>query len=275
MGELNTNGKFKNFKDIGNIAEYEYEAINYLSDLEPFEGNLFWAGNFSSGSENGKSSKDGSQLRNLANAEFRIKSITFPSINLNFKEDQNLRRNFFTNITRATEMTITWIEDAYMSITKYHNDWLCNWYDVEHDCFIIGPTGKYRQLDVYLYHYMVQGDGTMKPQIIMQYKLHGLVPTAVKYPDFNREGTDSTISINYKVGKCEACYNTSDFLRENGGNAIANSADEIHNNENKQANKAWSPITKYREGSQPEISAEAHRLANAFVFDLPSDQQLI
>ena len=40
--------EFVPFKD--NIANYEYEAINYLSDLEPYEGNLFWAGNFSSGS---------------------------------------------------------------------------------------------------------------------------------------------------------------------------------------------------------------------------------
>ena len=265
--------EFNDYKD--NISNYEYEAINYLSDLEPYEGNLFWAGNFSSG----KVTLDGEggdfQKRNLANAEFRIQSVSLPSISFNFTENQNLRRNFFTGITRTTEINISWIEDAYMSISKYHNDWLCNWYDLRHDCFIIGPSGKYRKLDLYLYHYAVQKDGTMKPQIIVQYKLAGLVPTSIKYPDLNREGGNPILTISYKVGKCEAWYNKS-FLKKGNQDIVTKSSD-IFYGPNTEAQGVWSPITKSnsQNGFTGETSAEAHRLAHAFVLDLPSEGSLV
>ena len=267
--------EFVPFKD--NIANYEYEAINYLSDLEPYEGNLFWAGNFSSGSVTSSGTGGDFQKRNLANAEFRIQSISLPSVSFNFTENQNLRRNFFTGITRTTEISISWIEDAYMSISKYHNDWLCNWYDLRHDCFIVGPAGKYRKLDIYLYHYAVQEDGTMKPQIIVQYKLAGLVPTSVKYPDLNREGGNPILNINYKVGKCEAWYNP-DFLTNKSSSAgIAKNAKEIFYDASKEAQGVWSPITNSnsKNGFESSTSAEAHRLAHAFVLDLPSEGSLV
>ena len=265
--------EFVPFKD--NIANYEYEAINYLSDLEPYEGNLFWAGNFSSGSVTLDGTGGDFQKRNLANAEFRIQSISLPSISFNFTENQNLRRNFFTGITRTTEISISWIEDAYMSISKYHNDWLCNWYDLRHDCFIIGPSGKYRKLDLYLYHYAVQKDGTMKPQIIVQYKLAGLVPTSIKYPDLNREGRNPILTISYKVGKCEAWYNRS-FLKKGNQDIVTKSSD-IFYGPNTEAQGVWSPITKSnsQNGFTGETSAEAHRLAHAFVLDLPSEGSLV
>lgn len=267
--------EFVPFKD--NIANYEYEAINYLSDLEPYEGNLFWAGNFSSGSVTPDGNGSGFQKRNLTNAEFRIQSITLPSVSFNFTENQNLKRNFFTGITRTTEISISWIEDAYMSISKYHNDWLCNWYDLRHDCFIVGPAGKYRKLDIYLYHYAVQEDGTMKPQIIVQYKLAGLVPTSIKYPDLNREGSNPILNINYKVGKCEAWYNPDFLINKNSNTGIAKDAKEIFYDTAKEAQGVWSPITKSnsKNGSENTTSAEAHRLAHAFVLDLPSEGSLV
>ena len=267
--------EFVPFKD--NIANYEYEAINYLSDLEPYEGNLFWAGNFSSGSVTLDGTGGDFQKRNLANAEFRIQSISLPSVSFNFTENQNLRRNFFTGITRTTEISISWIEDAYMSISKYHNDWLCNWYDLRHDCFIVGPAGKYRKLDIYLYHYAVQEDGTMKPQIIVQYKLAGLVPTSIKYPDLNREGSNPILNINYKVGKCEAWYNPDFLTNKQSGAGIANSAKDIFYGPSKEAQGIWSPVTSSnsKNGFENTTSAEAHRLAHAFVLDLPSEGTLV
>ena len=267
--------EFVPFKD--NIANYEYEAINYLSDLEPYEGNLFWAGNFSSGSVTLDGTGGDFQKRNLANAEFRIQSISLPSVSFNFTENQNLRRNFFTGITRTTEISISWIEDAYMSISKYHNDWLCNWYDLRHDCFIVGPAGKYRKLDIYLYHYAVQEDGTMKPQIIVQYKLAGLVPTSIKYPDLNREGSNPILNINYKVGKCEAWYNPDFLTNKQSGASIANSTKEIFYGPSKEAQRIWSPVTSSnsKNGFENTTSAEAHRLAHAFVLDLPSEGTLV
>lgn len=267
--------EFVPFKD--NIANYEYEAINYLSDLEPFEGNLFWAGNFSSGAVTLNGTGGDFQKRNLANAEFRIQAISLPSVSFNFTENQNLRRNFFTGITRTTEISISWIEDAYMSISKYHNDWLCNWYDLRHDCFIVGPAGKYRKLDIYLYHYAVQEDGTMKPQIIVQYKLAGLVPTSIKYPDLNREGGNPILNISYKVGKCEAWYNPDFLTNKQSSTGIANKASEIFYGASKEAQGVWSPITNSnsQNGFENTTSAEAHRLAHAFVLDLPSEGALV
>lgn len=267
--------EFVPFKD--NIANYEYEAINYLSDLEPYEGNLFWAGNFSSGSVTLDGTGGDFQKRNLANAEFRIQSISLPSVSFNFTENQNLRRNFFTGITRTTEISISWIEDAYMSISKYHNDWLCNWYDLRHDCFIVGPAGKYRKLDIYLYHYAVQEDGTMKPQIIVQYKLAGLVPTSIKYPDLNREGSNPILNISYKVGKCEAWYNPDFLTNKQSGAGIANNAKEIFYGPSKEAQGVWSPVisSNSKNGFENTTSAEAHRLAHAFVLDLPSEGALV
>ena len=66
----------------------------------------------------------------------------------------------------------------------------------------------------------------MKPQIIVQYKLAGLVPTSIKYPDLNREGGNPILTISYKVGKCEAWYNRS-FLKKGNQDIVTKSSDKI------------------------------------------------
>lgn len=255
------NWKYNYTDEDSFLQTYDYDATNYLSDLELFEGNFFWAGNFGSGSDASKNMIK----REFDNAQFRIKAVTLPNVSLNIVDDTVLNRGFFTGITRTKTISITWIEDAYMSVSKYHHDWLSNWYDLAHDCFMTGIDGKYRMLDLYLYHYTSTSMFTPeKAQYIAKIELRGLVPQNISYPNFDHSGTgEYTRQITYTVGQCNIIYNpvfTSGMK-----------ANDVFNDKSKVAKGVWTP--------EPETagmggSSEAHRLAHSMVVDINSEGML-
>lgn len=262
---INVTGTNINFNPNDNLKQFinsfEYDEVNYLSDFEPFEGNLFWAGNFASGT-----TKGGDLVkRELDNAQFRIQSISLPSVTINYNSENTLNRTFFTGIQRSKQISITWIEDAYMSVSKYHHDWLSNWYDLAHDCFMTGLDGKYRMLDIYVYHYQSEfGTAHMDPQVILKIELRGLVPQSVDYPQLSTSGGNYTKTVTYTVGQCNIFYDKS-FVKEK-------KPTEVFNNKSETASGVWNPTLLSSPNNNP--NGEAHRLAHSMILDINSEGML-
>lgn len=148
------------FKDLMN---FQSNGVDYLYNLETKQENLFWAGNFcelnTSGDADKKKTiqtdkKSGAGFRYMADACFRIQSVDLSLPKINFEENKLTHAADFKSLDYSRVFNITWIEDVYRSIMKYHLDWiLYGWYDRPNDCLKNGPGGKFRHLEVCQWHW--------------------------------------------------------------------------------------------------------------------------
>src|SRR5574344_1396889 len=112
-------GNSGNPVSLDTLARFEYDGVNYIYDLEPAQNNLFWAGNFSSG--NGDKGGEDYKRREFSNSQFRIQSIAFNAPTLSFSSEPNVTHmEYLTGATLSKQVTITWLEDVYHSVQKYH-----------------------------------------------------------------------------------------------------------------------------------------------------------
>ena len=203
------------------FADYTTEELNnkltyfnsnlqdYLYDLEPARKNLFWAGNFIEHKSAVLLKDDSINVRPLDNAEFRIRNISIPMPQMTFDSEsqaaQTLHTSFLKNISLTKTITISWEDDAYRSIRKYHLDLFNRWYDRRKDCLRNGPDGKLRGLDIILYHYVngLNGgplDALPVPEPILLIKVRGLRP--INFPELGLDasgGKEDNLTMQYNV----------------------------------------------------------------------------
>lgn len=248
------------------LTRYEYDGVNYIYDMEPSKPNLFWAGNFSSGAPNGQTpGADDFEPRKFYNSQYRIKSISFHAPTVEVTEDPLIQHmSTIKKVTFAKEVTISWLEDVYDSVRKYHMDWLYNWYDPTTDCMICGRSGKYRRFDLVLYHEKGNTDTYDDPDIepLFLITFRGLIPTAL--PDFNFDKSgdvEQTVDISYHANFIGMYYNQS--LLENPNDM------SVYGDKKKISKVVWKPLT----GSEKE-SGEGHRLTHSITSSLYSEGRI-
>ena len=201
------------------LLTFEYDGTNYIYDLPPKQNNLFWAGNFCEiTSADTNDAVTPIANNRLENAQFRIQSVNFELPKIEYEENKILRLEYITKITVPHEVTITFLEDVYETIQQYHLKWFSNWYDRSRDCIPIGPTGKFRRLDIAKFHFinnsgLTLGQGGIQdipsPEVICVYKLRGLMPKSlvpVKVA-YGEDGNAETVSYTYSVIRASIEYN--------------------------------------------------------------------
>lgn len=255
---------------LDELTNFEYDGTNYIYDMPPAQPNLFWAGNMSSGLKGGlaDSMNDArNSPRLFHNAQFRIQSVQINGIQLQFTQDSHMtHRDYLTSITLNKDITITWLEDVYFSVKKYHMDWFNNWYDSYSDSFVTGPTGKFRQLDVVAFHYKQNKSIYEEPVVepILLIALRGLVPTKVGDFEFNAtQAGKQTVSINYKMNHAMVFYNSA--LNDGKGEA-----DPIYSQVKEQSSVVWSPII----ASSATTSDENNRILHQAHSTMPSEGRI-
>lgn len=197
-----------------NISKFNVDAIDYLYDIEPQSQNLFMVANFS------EKGNDSDAIKELYNAQFRVRNIKLPDLNFSFDIDKLTHIPVFSESEFNQDVTIEWFEDVYHSIWKYHEDWMRRWYDRTYNILRCGVAGKFRKLDLLAYHYKATSDSIFSdvvPEPIFVCTLGGLVPTSLpgqKY-DYNNDGNDEFLSISYKCARVDFRYNKK-FTNENG-----------------------------------------------------------
>lgn len=257
---------------LDELTNFEYDGTNYIYDMPPAQPNLFWAGNMSSGLYE----KDGladsmNETRNAQrlfhNAQFRIQSVQINGIQIQFTQDQYMtHRDYLTGASLNKDVTITWLEDVYFSVKKYHMDWFNNWYDSYSDSFVTGPTGKFRQLDVVAFHYKQNKSIYEEPVVepILLIALRGLVPTKVGDFDFNTSSSGKqTVTMNYKMNHAMVFYNSA--LNDGKGEK-----DSIYTDVTQQSSVVWSPIL----APGAETSDENNRILHQVHSTMPSEGRI-
>ncbi len=201
------------------LMNFQSNGIDYLYNLETKQENLFWAGNFCELTDDKHIQTDesrGDGFRYMADACFRIQSVDLSLPKIDFEENKLTHAADFKSLTYSRVFNITWIEDVYRSITKYHLDWiLYGWYDRPNDCLKTGTGGKFRHLEVCQWHWY---NGAPTPIFIVA--MDKIKPqNAGDKLSFNMKGPgDPLITINYVADEIQLLYmNTIDGIPMNHG----------------------------------------------------------
>ena len=209
------------------LINYQQNGVDYLYDLEPTQNNLFWAGNFDehNNAESQFTIHTGNDVKSagvnlgkrpFSNSEFRIQSVDFklPSLVFEHNKTKPLKMEVLDAVNFSNEISITFIEDVYHSVQKYHLDWLNRWYDRRRDVLRCGVDGKMRGLDVVLFHYVESNasvtsplDSMPVPEPIMMIRIRGMKVKDVGNLKVDASDTKAgTISVNYSMNISEIYY---------------------------------------------------------------------
>lgn len=200
------------------LMNFQSNGVDYLYNLETKQENLFWAGNFCEVENNIIQTNEdaGDGFRYMADASFRIQSVDLSLPKIDFEENKLTHAADFKSLSYSRVFNITWIEDVYRSIMKYHLDWiLYGWYDRPKDCLKNGTRGKFRHLEVCQWHWY---NGAPTPIFIVA--MDKIKPqNAGDKLSFNMKSPgEPTLTINYVADEIQLLYmNTIDGIPMNHG----------------------------------------------------------
>jgi hypothetical protein len=201
---------------ISDLEMYASDGIDYLYQLEPRSQNLFWAGGFREAGAPGAGDDPGAGLiRPFYNAAYRIKSIKIEMPTIEYEVNKLTRIPTPKAINWPQKISITWMEDVYHSVRKYHLDWLQRWYMREFDCWRCGAQGKFRAMRIIPFHYVnaVSDTATVieapRIQAIMAIDIGGMVPMGVGDEwtwSHSEDGNEGDLNISYMFSSMHLYY---------------------------------------------------------------------
>jgi len=160
------------------------QRINFLYNLEPAQDNMFICsvitpiekdtksdGTLEVSNAFGTSAGGDLESRYLFTAPYRLLSADFslPTIDVEF--DPRTRTTYLKGVTYNQKFTMTWADDCFHSVRKYHHDWFNCWFQREKDAFVSGVDGKkglngrFRAFKIFMYHMVHDKDGKVIPNI--------------------------------------------------------------------------------------------------------------
>lgn len=197
---------------IDDIKNLQVDGLEHLYNLEPTQNNLFYVGGFY---DPATYSADGTAANQYKYSKFRVQSTEINGYKVAYKEIPQIRTNVLDKVTQDKSVSISFIDDVYHSVNRYHADWAANWYDPKTDSIPTYGTGKYRNVSLTLYHYIDNNttavsplDSQPVPKPIYTLFLYGLMPQDSGKYVFNMEdaGNSGKCSFAYKFQAAEVQY---------------------------------------------------------------------
>lgn len=202
------------------LQNYQYEGYQYLYNLEPQQLNYFAIDSFydpyiRADGDSGEGTYDSPSSTIPNKLQYRIESISgFKLPNLDIMESQSAIRIDYVRGAKDRNNTIalSWKEDVYQTVRRYHINWINHWYNRYLDCMVCGRRGKYRNLAAYLFHYKnmntTSGVPIMKAVPIALVNFIGLVPKDLGEMQFSyaENGNVSSVTIQYQMNGMEMYF---------------------------------------------------------------------
>lgn len=175
------------------IAEFEFKGNEYLFNLDPATGNLFYLDSIkiSAATTEGKDiSGDSNPLR------YRVKSLKLDNT-IGIEYDQNrvlLPGNpiCVTGIKEAHSVTIEWVEDSFFRVQKFHQDWISKWF--QNKTLIDGRDGKLIDFHFIVFYFDNENGSlspVLKPKTSYEITLKGCAPTDLSDFSFSYDEQDN------------------------------------------------------------------------------------
>lgn len=207
------------------LQDLQYNGVDYLYNLEPQQNNLFMIDKFYDPVEmgNNSSGNGGAQTSyeingdKPSNIEYRIKKVSgFKLPSLDVKSDMSsgpFRWNYVaTGRTDQNTLTISWVEDVFWTVKRYHMNWMNHWYNKYLDVNVCGLKGKFRNLVLYSYHYVNVNTQTATPvqkaMPIARFQFNGLVPKSMNEGSFDwaSPGNEEFTDVQYTYNSLEVYF---------------------------------------------------------------------
>lgn len=182
----------------------QIEGSSWLYNLPTKQNNLFILKEFYDPYET-------ERANDIKDLKFRLRK--FDSVSNNLSADSNslkaFRETTVSDIIQKKETNVEWIDDRHHTIERLHQNWLRSWYNPEHDCMVIGPKGKFRNIVIDLFcvdgEVKSFGKPTMVGYRVAEFTFRGcipIVPTEETYK-WGESGSGNTYNVKYAFQKCE------------------------------------------------------------------------
>ncbi len=176
------------------IAKFEFEGNEYLFNLDPATGNLFYLDSIgistSASTENTENNTIINPLR------YRVKSLKLDNT-IGIEYDQNrvlLPGNpiCVAGIKEAHSVAIEWVEDSFFRVQKFHQDWISKWF--KNKTLIDGRDGKLIDFTFIVFYFDNTGGNiapALKPKTSYKIELKGCAPTDLSDVSFSYDEQDN------------------------------------------------------------------------------------
>lgn len=189
--------------------------LNYLYNLEPAQDNMFICspivptkgkcaeayqrtllGDFTKSTEG-----NDHKAQYLTTAPYRLYSASFDMPKIKVESVERMRMGFVSGSESARQFSLSWIEDCFHSIRKYHHDWFNCWYRRELDAFSDAKhgQGRFRAFQIYMYH-AIQNENNE-----VEFRIWGIIDIADAYPvdlgkiELSAESGNSIYTCQYQA----------------------------------------------------------------------------
>ena len=179
--------------NVEDLAEFEFIGNEYLFNLDPATGNLFYLEKISISTSTESSKEilgDSNPLR------YRVKSLKLDNT-IGIEYDQNrvlLPGNpiCVTGIKEAHSVVIEWVEDSFFRVQKFHQAWISKWF--KNKTLIDGRDGKLIDFHFIVFYFDNVGGNfapVLKPKTSYEITLKGCAPTDLSDFSFSYDEQDN------------------------------------------------------------------------------------
>ena len=174
------------------IAEFEFKGNEYLFNLDPATGNLFYLEKISI-----STSTESKEILGKDNPlRYRVKSLKLDNT-ISIEYDQNrvlLPGNpiCVAGIKEAHSVVIEWVEDSFFRVQKFHQDWIGKWF--KNKTLIDGRDGKLIDFHFIVFYFDNTGGNlapALKPKTSYEITLKGCAPTDLSDFSFSYDEQDN------------------------------------------------------------------------------------
>ena len=175
------------------IAEFEFKGNEYLFNLDPATGNLFYLDSI----KISKTATENTENNTIINPlRYRVKSLKLDNT-ISIEYDQNrvlLPGNpiCVTGIKEAHGVTIEWVEDSFFRVQKFHQNWISKWF--QNKTLIDGRDGKLIDFTFIVFYFDNTGGNlapALKPKTSYKVELKGCAPTDLSDFSFSYDEQDN------------------------------------------------------------------------------------
>lgn len=175
------------------IAEFEFKGNEYLFNLDPATGNLFYLDSI----KISKTATENTENDNIINPlRYRVKSLKLDNT-IGIEYDQNrvlLPGNpiCVAGIKEAHSVAIEWVEDSFFRVQKFHQDWISKWF--KNKTLIDGRDGKLIDFTFIVFYFDNTGGNlapAIKPKTSYKIELKGCAPTDLSDFSFSYDEQDN------------------------------------------------------------------------------------
>lgn len=180
------------------LADFEFNGSQYLYNLDPATGNLFFLDSISisKNSSAGNESEEADSTNKLSEIlRYRVKSVKLDNtIGLEFDNSKMILPGnpiCLTGIKESHNFTIEWVEDSFFRIQKFHKSWINKWF--QNKVLIDGIDGKFVTFTFKIFYLYNSGSlsPNLEPRLAYTLKLTDCVPLDLSDFSFSYDDQDS------------------------------------------------------------------------------------